>query len=208
MIAAFFWNGEAYQNRSMARYRVDGDWFKRWSAVDIWARSPLRQPFSFGTEYLYLRIWQANMKKLSLGILLLVASGWTAFGQQTSGPALFWVEGDFGWNGRALGAGASIDTGYLVAKNLYFDLSGSFLLSDNTSLLFVAGFKIFPPGHGLVAGLRLGGGDIQTHGVDNWGFASTAEFGYSLGWVVLGTKVSLYLTNIVQATVGLFVGLT
>ena len=148
------------------------------------------------------------MKKLSLSILLLIASGWAAFGQQTSSPTLFWVGGDVGWNGRAFGGGANIDTGYLIAKNLCFDLVGSFFLADNTSLLFAAGIKILPPAKGLVAGLELGAGDVQTHGVDNWGFASTAEVGYSFGWVVLGTKVSLYLANNVQAIFGLFVDLT
>ena len=148
------------------------------------------------------------MKKLSLSILLLIVIGWAAFGQQTSRPGLFWVGGDLGWNGRTYGGGAHIDTGYLMAKSLYFNLVGAFFLSDNKSLLCVAGIKIFPLGNGVMAGLELGGGDVRTQAVDNWCFASTAEVGYSFGWVVLGTNVSLYLGSIVQATVGLFVDLT
>jgi len=148
------------------------------------------------------------MKKLSLILLLLVSITAAAFGQQTSSPALFWVGGDFGWNGRTYGGGAHIDTGYLIAKSLFFDLVGAFFLSDNTSLLCVAGIKIFPLGNGVMAGLEFGGGDVQRQALDNWCFASTAEVGYSFSWVVLGTKISLYLGNNVQATVGLFVDLT
>ena len=105
------------------------------------------------------------MKKLSLSILLLIVIGWAAFGQQTSRPGLFWVGGDLGWNGRTYGGGAHIDTGYLMAKSLYFNLVGAFFLSDNTSLLCVAGIKIFPLGNGVMAGLEL---VAETYGRKQW----------------------------------------
>jgi len=71
------------------------------------------------------------MKKLSLTFALLILIAWGVFGQQTSSQTLFWVGGDFGWNGSSFGGGANLDTGFLLFKGMYFDLVQDFFLSNN-----------------------------------------------------------------------------
>ena len=148
------------------------------------------------------------MKKLSLILLLLILIGCGAFAQQASSQPLFWVGGDFGWNGSSFGGGAHLDTGFLLSKGMYFDLVQDFFLSNNISLLFAAGIKIYPFPKGLMAEIGVGVGDVQTRNVDDWCFGSSMEVGYGFGWIVVGTKLNLYVTGRVQATLGLFVDLT
>ncbi len=148
------------------------------------------------------------MKKIVFIMALFSAFMPSAFAQEARSPSLFWVGGDFGWNGTSFGGGANVDVGMAVAKNLYVDLVGAFFLADTTSLLFGAGVKYVPTENGVVAGLDLGVGDIQKNGVDGWCLGWTGMIGYDFGWIVLGTKINLYIINGVQATYGLFVELT
>jgi hypothetical protein len=74
--------------------------------------------------------------------------------------------------------------------------------------LFAAGIEFYLFPKGLMAEIDMGVGDIQTRNVDDWCFGSSMEIGYGFGWIVLGTKLNLYVTSGVQATLGLFVDLT
>jgi len=147
------------------------------------------------------------MKKTVLIIVLFMAVCAGLFADFPS-ATLLWISGDFGWNGSSLGGGATLDSGFQVAKNLYFSLEQAFFLADTTNLFIGAGLRFYPFQNGLVTGIDVGAGDIQTHGVNAWSFASSALVGYDFGFLVLGAKARIDSGSTIQSTLEIFVGLS
>lgn len=147
------------------------------------------------------------MKKISLILVLFITVSVGAFADFPS-ASLLWISGDFGWDGSSLGGGATLDSGFLVTKNLYFSLEQMFFLADTTNLFLGGGLRFYPFENGFVTGIDVGAGDIQTHGVDAWSFASSALVGYDFGFLVLGTKARVNFASTFQTTLEVFVGLS